>query len=218
MTTWKDLLLDETRKPYYRRLIEGIKQEREAGVQIYPEQSDVFNCFKLTALENVQVVILGQDPYHNIGQAHGLSFSVKEGVSIPPSLKNIFKEIQSSYSKDFNPKSGNLESWARQGVLLLNTFLTVKAGQPLSHSRIGWDKFTDQVVRVVDRVIGEDCVFMLWGSNARMKRNLISKAMVLTAAHPSPFSASGFLGCSHFVLANKYLLDRGRPGIEWTSL
>ena len=184
---------------------------------IYPKPQDVFKAFWLTPFSKVKVVILGQDPYHGAGQAHGLSFSVPENVPVPPSLQNIYKEIQSDLGikKDFT--AGNLESWAKQGVLLLNAILTVVANSPASHREKGWEEFTDTVIKTISDK-QTNVVFMLWGNFARSKKALIdgSKHLVLEAPHPSPFSAhSGFLGCKHFSKCNKYLHQHGKGKINW---
>ena len=161
---------------------------------------------------------MGQDPYHRPKQAHGLSFSVQDGVRIPPSLKNIFVEVRECTYPNFEPESGNLTKWAEQGVLLLNSFLTVRKGKPLSHSKIGWGKFTDEVVRLIDEQIGEECVFLLWGKHARSKKSLIQHAKCFTCSHPSPYSVGGFSGCRHFLKANEWLVRKGREGIEWSAV
>jgi len=218
MKSWKNLLYQETRKDYYRAILERVHRERKSGDMIYPKQEDIFNAFRLTPLDKVQVVIIGQDPYHGPGQAHGLSFSVKKGIPIPPSLKNIFQEISTDLDVEFAPKSGDLSGWARQGVLLLNTYLTVMRGRPMSHSKSGWERFTDSVIVGIDKYLKEDCVFLLWGSKAQNKESLIKWGHVLKAGHPSPYSVSGFFGCKHFSKTNDYLLRRGRRGIEWTEL
>ena len=218
MMTWKTALLEETKSPYYQQILQTVREAR-AIKEVYPAAEDVFNCFKLTPLENVQVVILGQDPYHGPKQAHGLSFSVRKGVPVPPSLKNIHSEVKKSYPDDFKAESGDLSSWAKQGVLLLNTYLTVEGGKPMSHSQIGWETFTDFVVKTVDNVIGANCIFLLWGAHARKKASIIRRSKVLSTSHPSPYSVNnGFLGCGHFLKANKYLFEKGRPGIRWWDL
>lgn len=216
MNTWKDVLYDETRKDYYQRMVKYLKDLRKYK-QIYPADDKVFNAFKLTPLDKVQVVIVGQDPYHGPGQANGLAFSVNPGVSIPPSLRNIFKEVRTDISKEFNPEHGDLTSWAKQGVLLLNTYLTVEKGAPESHNRIGWEKFTKAVITALDDSLGDDVVYLLWGSHARSIGPFIENGKIFASAHPSPM-ANGFLGCGHFSKANEYLLRKGREGIDWSAL
>jgi uracil-DNA glycosylase len=194
-----------------------LEQESEHQTIVYPKPSDVFNAFKFTPFNEVKVVILGQDPYHGANQAHGLSFSVQKGVAIPPSLKNIYKELQADIPGFKIPAHGDLSSWAKQGVLLLNATLTVRAGEPGSHQKMGWEQFTDQAIRALSEQ-REGLVFMLWGRYAQAKASLINptKHVVLTAAHPSPFSAyNGFFGCSHFSKANAYLVKKGEKPIVW---
>ena len=183
---------------------------------VYPDMYDIYNCFKLTPLPQVKAVILGQDPYHNEGQAHGLCFSVQEGVPMPPSLVNIFKELHDELGCTL-PRSGDLSKWAKEGVLLLNTALTVRAHQANSHKDCGWTWFTDNVIRIVSER-REHVVFILWGANARSKKPLIdaSRHLVLECAHPSPLSAyNGFFGCGHFKKANAYLIAHGEAPIDW---
>ena len=214
--TWTDILADEKEKPYFKSILQFIAAERQAGKTIYPPQTDIFNAFKETSLDKVSVVILGQDPYHGPGQAHGLSFSVQPGIPLPPSLKNIFKEL----NRDLNipiASHGCLNEWAKQGVLLLNTSLSVERGKPQSHGHIGWTMFTDHVIRQLNDV-SSDLVFLLWGNHAQSKRTFLdeNKHLVLTAAHPSPFSAHrGFLGCQHFSKTNAFLARQGRETIQW---
>jgi len=213
--TWKEALAPEFGKPYFEALVRFLHQEKAAGKVVYPPGNQIFRAFELTPLPAVKVVILGQDPYHGPGQAMGLSFSVPDGVAAPPSLRNIFKEI----SDDLGiPMSGrpNLEKWAREGVLLLNTALTVLAGQPASHSRIGWQEFTDAVIRTVSERC-DGVVFLLWGRFAQGKAPLIDPArhLVLTAAHPSPLAGGAFFGCRHFSRTNAYLISRGKTPIDW---
>lgn len=216
--SWKELLYQETRSEYYKGILQAVERERKTKT-IYPPSEDVFNAFKLTLLEKVQVVILGQDPYHRAGQAHGLSFSVRKGVLIPPSLSNIFKEIRENNGYGmFKPSHGDLTSWAKQGVLLLNSYLTVEQGKPLSHSSIGWELFTDKVITLIDKEVGSDVVYLLWGSKAQSKKPLIRNGHVLTCAHPSPYSVDGFLKQRHFERANNYLWSRNLYGIEWDQL
>lgn len=212
--SWDELLKEEWTMPYYRELRAFLADEYRSRV-IFPPMGDIFNAFKYCAYENVKVVILGQDPYYGDGQAHGLAFSVKKGVDVPPSLKNIYKEL----STDLGirpPTHGCLESWARQGVFLLNTALTVRKGQPLSHRGKGWEIFTDHVISILS-AREKPMVFLLWGSNARSKKGLIdtSRHLVLEAPHPSPLSAfAGFFGCKHFSKANAFLSARGES-VDW---
>ena len=211
-----DLALDEEfEKEYFRKMMDFVNGEYESKT-IYPPYDDIFNAFKLTPLNEVKVVILGQDPYHEEGQAHGLAFSTPEGRPIPRSLKNIFKEISSEFSYPI-PESGSLVKWAEQGVFLLNTVLTVEEGNANSHSKCGWQTFTDNVIKILD---GQDqpIVFLLWGKQAEKKKELISNPnhLVLITSHPSPFSARrGFLGSNHFILANEFLKEKGAGEIDW---
>jgi uracil-DNA glycosylase len=212
---WKKALGEEFEKPYFRNLSRTIKEKYTQG-DIFPPSDLIFNALTLCPFEDVRVVILGQDPYHGPGQAHGLSFSVPDGVSQPPSLKNIYKEIKSDLGNEI-PASGNLERWAKQGVLLLNATLTVVAGKPGSHQKLGWETFTDTIIKIISRD-KEHVVFLLWGNFARAKRALIddTKHLVLEAPHPSPFSAyTGFFGCRHFSKTNSYLASHGITPIEW---
>lgn len=183
---------------------------------VFPNMYDLYNCFKYTQFKDLKAVILGQDPYHNEGQAHGLCFSVQDGIDLPPSLVNIYKEMKSDLGID-PPKSGNLTKWAKEGVLLLNTSLSVRAHQANSHSKCGWAWFTDNVIKTVSEQ-AENVVFILWGGNARSKKPLIdqSKHLVLECAHPSPLSAyNGFFGCKHFSKTNEYLISKGKRPIDW---
>ncbi len=213
---WKEALKSEFSQPYFQQIVLHIKTEKSQGKTIYPPGSQIFNAFDTTPLEKVKVVILGQDPYHGPGQAHGLCFSVQYGVPPPPSLVNIFKELQSDIGFRI-PDHGNLTHWAQQGVFLLNASLTVKAGEPMSHSKIGWAQFTDQVIKTIS-ARKEHVVFLLWGKFAQEKRVLVdeNKHLVLRAAHPSPLSASaGFFGCRHFSKTNEYLVAKGIEPIDW---
>lgn len=215
-SSWKKELADEFHQPYFKGIVDFLKEEKAAGKKIYPPGPLIFNAFNCTPFDEVKVVLLGQDPYHGAGQAHGLSFSVQDGVTPPPSLVNIFKEIQDDLGLPI-PKTGNLEPWAKQGVLLLNAALTVEAHKPNSHSKIGWHQFTDSVIRHVsdDK---DHVVFMLWGKFAQSKSEFINqkKHLILTAAHPSPYSANnGFFGCRHFSKANKWLQQHDMEPIEW---
>ncbi len=214
--SWMKYLASELELPYMQELKKFLMQQEQSGKVIYPTPENIFNAFNSTPLNKVKVVILGQDPYHGPGQAHGLSFSVQEGVVIPPSLKNIFKEIKNDLGLPI-PNHGSLQSWANQGVLLLNATLTVEKGKAGSHQRKGWERFTDKAIKLVS----DECdavVFMLWGSYAQKKIELIdtSKHLVLCAPHPSPLSVHrGFFGCKHFSKANDYLQNHGQTPIDW---
>ena len=213
--SWKNALADEFGKPYFESLVRFLHKEKADGQTIYPPGSQIFRAFDLTPLDKVKVVILGQDPYHGPGQAHGLSFSVPENIPAPPSLKNIFKEIETDLGVRMSG-CPNLEKWARQGVLLLNAVLTVRNGEAASHSKIGWEEFTDAVIRYISDNC-EGVVFMLWGNFARSKRDLIdrSRHYVLEAAHPSPLARGAFFGCRHLSRANEALISSGRTPIDW---
>lgn len=212
---WLKPLSPEFKKPYYAKLYKTVKEEYSTHL-IFPPADDIFNAFAFTPLSQVKVVILGQDPYHNNGQAHGLCFSVKPDVEIPPSLVNIYKELQDDCGC-YIPNNGYLEKWAREGVMLLNTVLTVRAHQANSHRGIGWEEFTDAAIRVLneqDRPI----VFMLWGRPAQLKKSMLNnpKHLILEAPHPSPLSAyRGFFGCKHFSKANEFLKANGLEPIDW---
>ena len=214
--SWKEALAAEFEKNYFAALVDCIHREKREGQVIFPPGRDIFRAFDLTPLDKVKAVILGQDPYHEKGQAMGLSFSVPDGVPAPPSLKNIFKEIESDLGVRMSGHT-NLEKWATQGVLLLNSILTVREGAAASHSRIGWDIFTDEVIRTISEK-RDGVVFMLWGNFARSKKVLIDgrKHLILEAAHPSPLARGAFFGCRHFSAANSYLESRGLSGIDWT--
>lgn len=213
--SWKDALGSEFDKPYFASLVRFLHNEKAEGQRIYPPGGQIFKAFELTPVKDVKVVILGQDPYHGPGQAHGLSFSVPENMPAPPSLKNIFKEIETDLGVRMSGYP-NLEKWARQGVLLLNAVLTVRSGEAASHSRIGWQEFTDAVIKHISSEC-EGVVFMLWGNFARTKSELIdhSRHCVLEAAHPSPLARGAFFGCRHFSKANAYLAAHGRTQIDW---
>ena len=214
---WDELLKDEFAKPYYLKLRKILIAEYK-NQQIFPGMYDIFNALKLTSYSNVKAVIIGQDPYHNIGQAHGLSFSVKKGVAPPPSLVNIFKEIKADVGIDNLGKHGELTSWAENGVLLLNSVLTVRANQPRSHRNIGWEEFTDNVIMLLNQR-EKPIVFLLWGNDAKAKKKLITNPnhLILTSAHPSPLSAfNGFFGCRHFSKANEFLKANGIEEIDWS--
>ncbi|NJO24691.1 MAG: uracil-DNA glycosylase [Bacteroidia bacterium] len=214
---WKEVLKDEFTKPYFLQIVTFLKTEKLTGKTIYPPGSLIFNAFDKTPFAKVKVVLLGQDPYHGPGQAHGLCFQFPDGVAPPPSLINIFKEIESDIGVGMPSRYGNLSKWAEQGVLLLNAALTVRANEPLSHSKIGWMEFTDAVIKKVsERKKG--MVFLLWGKFAQEKQVLIdeTKHHVLKAAHPSPFSADkGFFGCKHFSKTNDLLRKEGLDPIDW---
>lgn len=213
--TWHDLFDQEKNKPYFTNLMSFVSEERRTH-DVYPPAHLVYHAFELTPFEKVRVVILGQDPYHGEGEAHGLCFSVREGVAVPPSLRNIFKELREETGRAVNAQ-GNLESWARQGVLLLNATLTVRKDAPGSHQKKGWEEFTDTVIRKISAE-KEQVVFLLWGRFACAKAELIdaSRHHILTAAHPSPLSARrGFFGCGHFAETNRILTAQGGAPIEW---
>lgn len=215
--SWKSFIELEQKKAYYQTLSIFLESERSLGKKIYPSESLYFNALQLTPLENVKVVILGQDPYHGEGQAHGLSFSVPDGIKIPPSLRNIYKELANSVAEFTPPESGNLTHWAEQGVLLLNAVLSVEKANAGSHAKKGWENFTDNVIKHIN-VSQSDVVFLLWGSYAHKKGALIDthKHHVLTSVHPSPLSAyRGFLGCDHFNLTNEILHNKGKNRINW---
>ncbi len=214
--SWKQELKEEFDKPYFGQIVNFLKEEKKAGKTIYPPGKLIFNAFECTPFEKVKVVIIGQDPYHNVGQAHGLSFSVPDKVSPPPSLVNIFKELNQDLEIPM-PQTGNLEKWARQGVLLLNASLTVEANTPNSHSQVGWHTFTDEVIKHISKD-KDHVVFLLWGKFAQNKEPLIdaTKHKILKAAHPSPFSAyNGFFGCGHFSKTNNWLREMGEKPIDW---
>lgn len=213
--SWDEVLEEEFNKPYFRELLQKV-DEQYSKYRVYPPREKIFSALKLCDYNNIKVVLLGQDPYHGKGQAHGLCFSVLPGVTPPPSLKNIFKEM----AEDVNttePNHGCLISWARQGVLLLNTVMTVREGCPNSHADLGWQTFTDAIIKKVNE-LEKPVVFLLWGANAKSKLSLITnkKHLVLSCAHPSPFSAyNGFFGCKHFSKTNAFLKANGREEINW---
>ena len=214
--SWKNILQQEFDKPYFGELVEFLHSEKREKKTIYPPGPKIFNAFDLTPFENVRVVILGQDPYHGPGQAEGLSFSVPHGVKLPPSLQNIYKEIESDTGISTAGRDGSLAHWAEQGVFLLNAVLTVRASEPTSHSKIGWTTFTDSVIKAISDH-KEGVVFLLWGNYARSKRDLIDhqRHYVLEAAHPSPLARGAFFGCKHFSKTNNILLGRGENPINW---
>ena len=217
MYVWADILNEEKQQPYFQQIVQFVDAERAAGKTIYPPKQDVFNAFEITELDKVKVVILGQDPYHGPNQAHGLCFSVQLGVKTPPSLVNIYKELASDISGFTIPQHGFLQSWADQGVLLLNTVLTVEQGQAHSHAKIGWEQFTDVVIQQLNKHC-DGLVFLLWGSHGQKKGAVIDrqKHHVLSAPHPSPLSAyRGFFGCKHFSQTNQILQQQGETAINW---
>lgn len=218
--TWHDVLAEEKEKPYFIETLKQVADERAAGVTVYPPQKDVFNAFRLTELGDVNVVILGQDPYHGPNQAHGLAFSVLPGVQVPPSLQNIYKELMQDIPGFRKPDHGFLESWAKQGVMLLNTVLTVEAGKAHSHARFGWETFTDNVIAAINQHC-ERVIFLLWGSHAQKKGSIIDRKRhhVLQAPHPSPLSAHrGFFGSKHFSTTNELLSAAGKKPVDWTPV
>ena len=215
--SWKQVLKQEFEKPYFDQIVNFLKTERSAGKTTFPSGPNIFNAFNKTPFDKVKVVILGQDPYHGIGQAHGLSFSVLPGVKIPPSLQNIFKEIKADIGVENSPNFGDLTHWAEQGILLLNAALTVRNGEPMSHAKIGWAQFTDAVIKTISDK-KENVIFLLWGKFAQDKQVLINtdSHYILKAAHPSPLSAhNGFFGCKHFSKTNEILVKHGENPIDW---
>jgi uracil-DNA glycosylase len=216
--SWLEVIGSEFDQPYMAKLKQFLQQEKESGRKIYPKGSEIFNALNTTPFDKVRVVIIGQDPYHGEGQAHGLAFSVRKGIATPPSLINIYKEIEAEFGTK-RPPHGDLTGWAEQGVLLLNATLTVQHATAGSHQKKGWEDFTDAVIRAVSEK-HEHVVFMLWGSYAQKKGAFIDrkKHLVLEAPHPSPLSAHrGFLGCGHFKKANAYLVNHGRSPIRWNE-
>ena len=215
--SWKKMMSEEFCKPYFGELVDFLKTEKALGKIIFPPGSLIFNAFEITPFENVKVVIIGQDPYHGKGQAHGLSFSVPNGIKLPPSLLNIFKELRNDIGIPINIQNGSLSKWAQQGVLLLNAALTVREGEPFSHAKYGWAEFTDAVIKKISDEM-ENVIFLLWGKFAQEKEKLIDtdKHYILKAAHPSPFSADkGFFGCRHFSKTNEILIKLGKSPIDW---
>lgn len=214
--SWLEHLQDEFNEDYMKELKQFLVEEKKEHI-VYPKDSDIFNAFNFTSLDKVKLVIIGQDPYHGPGQAHGLCFSVPNGIAIPPSLRNIYKELARSILGFEIPSHGNLEKWTQQGVFLLNSSLTVRANQAASHAGKGWELFTDKVIDLINRE-RESVVFLLWGSYAKNKGKIIDRTrhLVLESVHPSPLSASrGFIGSNHFVLANEYLESKGLEPIDW---
>lgn len=215
---WQDIINEESKKEYFKNLSQFIEQERQQ-YKIYPNHSDIFNAFRYSSISNTKVLIVGMDPYHGPNQAHGLAFSVQKGIKIPPSLKNIFKEINSDLGLNINPLHGDLTSWAEQGVLLLNTVLTVRDGEPASHKNKGWEVFTDKVIKLINEQ-NRPIVFLLWGGFALSKKPLLNntKHLILEAAHPSPLSAhNGFFGCKHFSKTNNFLNKNNITQINWNN-
>lgn len=217
-SSWQQVLQQQFEQPYFTEIVSFLKTEKAAGKIIYPPGSQIFNAFNLTPFNEVKLVILGQDPYHGKGQAHGLSFSVPTGIKPPPSLANIFKELQTDIGLTIPAYEGNLTSWAQQGVLLLNSALTVRDAEPASHANLGWSIFTDAVIEALS-FHKQQLVFLLWGKYAQQKTKLINsdKHLILQAPHPSPFSVhTGFLGCKHFSKANNWLVQNGIAPIDWS--
>ena len=215
MTTWNEILAEEMQKDYYQEL-QAFIQKRRAEVRVFPEEKNVFNALELTPFESVKVVILGQDPYHGFGQAHGLSFSVQKGIPLPPSLKNIYKELQEDIGGDL-PTEGDLTHWAKQGVLLLNTVLTVEEGNANSHKGMGWERLTNRLIESLNE-LNHPVIFILWGKPAQDKEKLITNSnhVILKAPHPSPLSAyRGFFGSKPFSRVNDILMQQGQSPIRW---
>ena len=215
--SWLEILKDEFDKPYMVKLRAFLQQEKETGQTIFPKNKDIFNAFTQTPFDQLKVVIIGQDPYHGAGQAHGMAFSVQKGVPIPPSLQNIFKELKNEYPNYVQPKNGDLTRWAQQGVLLLNATLTVRENKAGSHQKKGWEIFTNKVISKISEE-KDDVVFLLWGKFAQDKAELIDteKHHILKAAHPSPLAAhNGFFGCNHFIKTNEILQQNGLAVIDW---
>jgi len=215
-SSWKNVLKDEFEKNYFYEIVTFLKTEKALNKTIFPPGALIFHAFEATPFDQVKLVLLGQDPYHGYGQAHGLAFSVPFGVKAPPSLINIFKELQSDVGMPI-PNHGNLENWAKQGVFLLNAALTVRSAEPNSHAKIGWHEFTNRVIEKIS-ALKKNVVFLLWGKFAQEKQELVdeTKHLVLKAAHPSPYSADKFFGCRHFSKANQYLVENKIDPIDWT--
>ena len=219
-TIWNSILSAEKEKAYYQSMIAKIEVERALGKIIFPKEKDIFTAFDLTAFDDVKVVILGQDPYHGAGQAHGLSFSVLPEIKIPPSLRNMYKELAEDIEGFVIPEHGYLESWAKQGVLLLNTVLTVEEGKAHSHAKLGWETFTDSIIEQLNKN-KENVIFLLWGAHAQKKGANIdaTRHSILKAPHPSPLSAHrGFFGCKHFSQVNELLKSKNLSEINWTPV
>ncbi|MGP1931197.1 MAG: uracil-DNA glycosylase [Arsenophonus sp. ET-YP4-MAG3] len=217
---WQDIIRIEKKQNYFYNIFTYIIEKRRQGINIFPPQKDLFNAFYYTKLNKVKVVILGQDPYHTLNQAHGLSFSVQPGIPVPPSLLNIYKELTKDILYFQHPNHGYLISWAKQGILLLNTILTVEEGKPYSHAKLGWEIFTNKIISVINQYrVG--VIFLLWGSNAQKKCKFIDnlKHFILKASHPSPLSAhKGFFNCRHFSKTNEMLIKQGIKPIDWMSI
>lgn len=214
---WQQLIEHEQSEDYFCQLQTEIAAQRAQGIAIYPEDADVYHAFEFTDIADIKVVILGQDPYHGEHQAHGLAFSVQQGIKVPPSLVNIYKELTTDIDDFVTPSHGDLTSWAQQGVLLLNTVLTVKQAQAHSHAKLGWETFTDHVIDYINQH-NKGCVFILWGAHAQKKGRNIDESLhlVLNGPHPSPLSAyRGFFGCQHFSKANAWLVVNGRKAVNW---
>jgi len=217
VTTWQAFIDGQSAEPYYQRLMAFVEQERQQGKVIYPPQADVFNAFNMTPLDKVRVVLLGQDPYHGPEQAHGLCFSVRRGIKPPPSLANMYKELANDIQGFTIPNHGDLTQWAQQGILMLNTVLTVEQGQAHSHAKAGWEQFTTQALTLLNEQT-RPIIFVLWGSHAIKKAKVITAPwhQLLTGPHPSPLSAyRGFFGCGHFAKVDQLLEQRGEPPIQW---
>jgi len=213
--SWYNALQDEFGKEYFTQLRAFLREEKNKGLRIFPPGKQIFSAFNYTPFDKVKVVIIGQDPYHGEGQANGLCFSVADGIKQPPSLQNIFKELNVDVGME-KPTTGNLEPWAKQGVFLLNAILTVRANEPASHSKAGWQQFTDAVISTISKK-REGVIFLLWGNFAKQKAQLIdsTKHHILTAAHPSPLAGGAFFGCKHFSATNNILIKHGLPPINW---
>lgn len=215
--SWKDFFEAEFKKDYIKTLKNKLEERKNDGAIIYPKEDNIFEVYKMVDVKDVKVVIIGQDPYHGENQAHGLAFSVNEGIKIPPSLKNMYKELENSVEGFTMPNHGYLKKWSEQGVFLLNNVLTVEQASPDSHKKFGWEIFTDNTIKYIDENC-DDVVFVLWGGNAKKKTKLLNKNknLILTAAHPSPLSVyRGFYGCNHFNLINEYLVSKSRKPIDW---
>lgn len=215
--TWHDIIGDLKETDYFKNALNAYDADVQAGIACYPPRKEIFNAFKLTAFEDLKVVIIGQDPYHQMGQAMGLSFSVKPGIKVPPSLQNIYKELQSDIPGFVIPQHGCLTSWATQGVLLLNAILSVQDSKPLSHAKRGWEVFTDEVISRINQH-SSNVVYLLWGAKAKAKCMSVDRNnnLILESVHPSPLSAyNGFFGCRHFSQANAYLQAHGKTPINW---
>ena len=215
--SWKKILHEEFQKPYFQEIISFLKTEKAKGINIYPPGPNIFQAFNSTPWDDVKLIIIGQDPYHNPGQAMGLSFSVPRGIKLPPSLKNIFREIKTDVGIEL-PDHGDLSSWAEQGVFLLNAMLTVEHKKAGSHKKIGWQSFTDRVIQILSEQ-KEGLVFLLWGNFAKNKKELIdgSKHLILEAAHPSPLARGAFFGSKHFSQSNEYLISKNKKPIDWQT-